>query len=248
MKILKTVRGFSPVSSGKLKKDKWKEYDITIGLLMAGVFFISFGSYSNFTMPSLVCGIIFLLLQRYLHHNWQIPPCRRISAVLRVFAFLWLAVLISTVFGVGDDLPSLYRVRKALYVAGNYSDNRILDFMPERIPECSRYEAIFRSPMIGQDAHGYVDIRFKTDGEGIAYLRSQAESHGAEHFDYPPDETQADTEPYSKLKYYAKYRDNPNYKSVDMEVTEIYVFSWDSPIHRACYLLNAETGHVVIRW
>ena len=247
MKKLNAVRELSSVSAGKPKKDKWKAYDITIGLLMAGVFFISFGSYSNFTMPSLVCGIVFLLLQRYLHHNWQIPLCRRISAVLRVFAFLWLAILIPTVFGVGDDLPSLYRVRKALYVTGNYSDNWILDFMPERIPECSHYEATFRSPMVGQDAQGYINIRFKTDEEGIAYLRSQAESRGGEHYDYPPDETQADAEPYSRLIYYAKYADANN-KGEDMTVTEIYTFGQESISHKPCYLLNAETGQVVIHW
>ena len=234
--------------NAKSLSDKFAGFcDGLIGGLMIAAFAVAFGAYFRLTIPGGVfAGIAYLLIQKYLR-NKDIRACRVISLVLRLLGVMWLGFLVWTVFGIGKNDPKLYPIKKSLYIAGNYSDSSLLGFMPEKLPECWGYDANIVPPMVGQDAQGYINIRFYTDEEGIAYLRSQAESRGGERYDYLPDETQADTEPYSKLIHYAKYAD-ANSKGDDMTVTEIYTFGQESMSHRPCYLLNSETGQVVLHW
>lgn len=248
MKILKTVRRQNPVSTGKPKKDRWRKLDALAGALMVAVMFVSFGAYARFTMPSLVFGIIFLLMQRYLHANWQLISCRLVSGLLRGCAVLWLIFLIPTVFGFGSDKPQFYGVRKYLYVEGNYSDSRVLDFMPERIPECTNYSATFGAPMVGQDAQGWVIISFTTDSEGLEYIRSQAESRGGTYYRYPDGEESDRTadELAEMLDRYSKFLIVPDKSCLD--VTEFCIFPETSSRHKSCYLIDAETGQVMIHW
>lgn len=207
---------------------------------------ISFGAYHRLTFPSFAGGIIYLVVQRSLRRSGR-RASLVISGVLRIIAGLWFCFLVWTVFSVGIDDPKLYPAKKKLYLAGNYSDSSLLDFMPEKIPDCEGYDAHFTASMMAQDSSGYVNICFVTDSDGIDYLRSQAESRGGEHFAYPPDEKLAETEPYSRLRSYAKFAITDDY-SEDADITELYIFGEKSSRHKSCYLLNAETGQVVIHW
>lgn len=219
-----------------------KAFDALVGGLMIGVMFFTFGAYSRFTVPSLFAGIVFLLVQRRLSRA-EGKVSSVISAVLRVLAVLWLALLIWTVFAVGADDPKLYAVKKSLYIAGNYPNSNVLDFMPEKIPECTDYEAHFVPPMAGQDAHGWVNITFTANSAGFDYLRSQAESHGAEHYTDIPALLESESDADRHAASCAYLTGDPL-----SEVTEMYVFGETRSRHKSCYLLNAETGRVIINW
>ena len=250
MSLTKTAKGLSKMVTGARKKDRWKKYDIIIGFAMIGAFFCTFGGYSYFTAPSCAYGVIFLILQRYLHANWQIPPCRWGSAFLRFLAVAWLVFLIPTAFDLGRDKPWLYGVKKSLYIAGNYKErNDDLDFLPDKIPDCDNYYARFGAPMAGQDAQGWVNISFKTDAAGIDYLRSQAESRSGSYYHYPVGEErdELDTVLLGRLDNYAGFTAYGNKNG--FTPTDIYTFTEEvRSSHKSCYILNAETGEVMLHW
>ncbi len=250
MDVVKTAKSLSKMVIKPLKKDRWKKYDTIIGLMMTGLVFFTFGGYSHFTAPSCACGVIFLILQRYLHANWQIPPCRWISGFLRFFAVLWLIFLIPTVFDFGRDKPWIYGVKKSLYIAGNYTERSDdLDFLPDKIPDCENYYARFGAPMAGQDAQGWVKISFKTDAAGIDYLRSQAEIRSGSYYRYPVGEERDETDSnlLSRLDNYAGFTVSGSKSG--FTPTDIYTFTEEvRSSHKSCYLLNAETGEVMLNW
>lgn len=219
-----------------------KAFDALVGGLMIGLMFVTFGAYSNFTLPTLLAGIVYLAVQKPLYRKADIRAVKRVLRVLRVIAVLWFAAVFAAIFCVTGSDPKLYTLKKTLYSAGNYSDNRVLDVLPDDIPECTGYKARFGAPMAGQDAHGYVTIEFTTDGAGLDYLRSQAESRGGDHHFYAPED--AETRAFGdglRLGSYVKYAEG-------FDVTELYAFSGTRSRNNSCYLMNAETGQVVINW
>lgn len=220
-----------------------KAFDALVGGLMIGLMFVTFGAYSNFTLPTLLAGIVYLAVQKPLYRKADIRAVKQVLRVLRIIAVLWFAAVFAAIFCVTGSDPKLYTLKKTLYSAGNYSDNRVLDFLPDDIPECTDYDAHFVSPMAGQDAVGWINISFTTDGAGLGYLRSQAESHGAEHYTDIPALLESESDEDKHAARYAHLSDDPS-----SEITEMYIFGETRSRHKSCYLLNAETGRVVINW
>ena len=217
-----------------------KAFDALVGGLMIGLMFVTFGAYARFTVPTLLAGIGYLLLQKRICGADK-AAVRWVSRVLRVIAVLWSALVFSLIFLSSSD-PGLYPLKKKLYAAGNYSDISVLYMLPDEIPECTGYKARFGAPMAGQDARGYVTIEFTTDSAGLGFLRSQAVSKGGEYHRYDP----ADTETRAfgdgaLLTSYAGHADGAG-------ITEMYVFRGTRTRSTPCYLINADTGRVIINW
>ena len=218
-----------------------KAFDALVGGLMVGLMFVTFGAYAKFTVPTLLAGIGYLLLQKRIF-TADITAVRWISRILRVTAVLWFALVFSLIFLADNNDPGLYPLKKKLYAMGNYSDSRVLDMLPDEIPECTGYKARFGAPMAGQDARGYVTIEFTTDTVGLDFLRSQAVSKGGEYHFYEPGDTE--TRAFGDgalLSSYAQHAEGT-------EITEMYVFRGARSRSTPCYLINADTGRVIINW
>ena len=231
-------------ADNKTNKKLVSGFDKLIGGLMIALLFVLFGAYSRFTIPLALSGAAYIIIQKRLDGR----P-KALTIILRVFAVLEFALFFCIVFGIGLDTPQRYPLRKLLYTAGNYSDSEVLAFFPDEIPQCDDYKARYGCPMVGQDARGYVNISFTTDSEGIAYIRQQAEAHGGEHYFYPPDNKAGnyDEELISRLDSYVNYPTLYE-KDESVNVTELYIFPETRSRHKSCYLINTETGQVVLNW
>lgn len=227
-----------------MKEKLRSDFDKLIGGLMIALLFVLFGAYSHFTIPMAVSGAAYIFIQKRLNGR---PAA--LTVFLRVFAVMWFAAVFCIVFGLGLDTPERYPLRKSLYVAGNYSNSKVLGFFPDEIPECEDFRERFGCPMAGQDAYGYANISFTTDAEGIEYIRQQAEAHGGEHYLYPGEDErdEADKELLKRLDLYVDYPALYE-KDESITVTELYIFPEVRTHNRSCYLINPETGQVVLNW
>lgn len=204
-------------------------------LLFAPV--LSFGTYFRYTGIAALCGIVFAAAVIALSFGRVTAAKVRAKAILRIIACIAALCTVLVLIPIDKHTPQLYRLRKTLYIHGNYESDELFRFMPDTLPgKTDSFYMVFTAPMAAPDALRKIDISFCTDDNGIAEMCSNAVSKGG----VLCGEDSAD---YASMIFMCDQR------GVNTENSEVWKFGQDGQeTDTPVYVLCKDSGYCLIYW